>query len=67
MRLQIEQIQRETAGRGGGAGPNGGSRDLLAEMGRTGGDGGDGGVAALQAGKRAVVGDRAVMVEQTIL
>lgn len=68
VRLQIEQIQRETAGRGGGAGPNGGSGDLLAERGSSDdGSSGGGGYAVLQPGKRAVVGDRTVMVEQTIL
>ena len=62
VKLQIEQIERDscTAVRG-----NGGSRDALAESGSS--DGGGGGYAMLQGGKRAVVGDKSLMVEQTIL
>lgn len=66
MRLQIEQIQRDTAGRGGGAGPNRGSRDVLVAEGGS-SDGGVGGGYAVLHGKRAVVGDKPVMIEQTIL
>lgn len=65
MSLQIEQIQRDAAGRGAGPGANGGTRDVLA--GRSSDGGGGGGFEILRAGKRGMVGDRAVMVEHTIL
>lgn len=64
MRLQIEQIQRDTAGRGGAAGPNGGDRGVFA--GRGDNDGARG-YEVQRAGRRGVVGDGAVMVEQTVL
>lgn len=61
MRLQIEQIQRDTAaGRDDGA-----ARDVLTESQHDGGGGGYGGPLV---GRRATVaGDKGLMVEHTVL